>query len=233
MGTRASIFIEYGDNAVLQLPQVEFDGYPQGLGKTIDSLQDVSAVMSYVINTVFQYKKNGRSLPEHPVKFIYQDFDKVLDDWLDRTDSNYVYVYIRDRWLVAKVRKESPLKFYPLTSLLNGDFDDKVDEWMDPVLRKKEEVPVAPTVTYDSIKKKIRHVDYWESPSGKATVCELTLENGFTVRGESAVVCKENFKKDVSRKIAYDNAVDKLWVLEGYLLQEILYQASKKIKEDD
>jgi len=220
MGTRASIFIRYGDNVVLQLPQALYDGYPQGLGKVINSLQDVFAIMSYVRNR--QKNDTGPSL------VIYKEIEKVLDDWKHRTDSDYVYVCMDGQWFVSKVKKEDPFKFYPLTSLLNGEFSEEVDVWLDPVLRKKEEKPVAPTVTYESIKKKIRHVDYWESPSGKAIVCELTLENGYTVRGESAVVCKENFKKDVGRKIAYDKAVDKIWALEGYLLQEKLYQASQK-----
>jgi len=230
MGTRATVFIEYGDNVVLQLPQVLYDGYPQSLGKAINSLQDVSAVTAYVINDEFQHiKKNER----RGAVVFYQNINDVLYNWRDHTDSDYVYVYTNDKWFVSKVRKEGSFKYYLLTSLLNGEFSEEVDDWLDPVLRKKEEKPVAPTVTYESIKKKIRHVDYWESPSGKATVCELTLENGFTVRGESAVVCIENFKKDVGRKIAYDNAVEKIWMLEGYLLQEKLYQASNNIKEDD
>lgn len=231
MGTRATVFIEYGANAICRLPQVLYDGYPQGLGKAIDSLQDLSAVTSYVINAVFQY--SNRKNDTRPAIIVYQSMKKVLDDWKRNTDSDYVYIYTEGEWLVSKVRKEGPFKFYPLTPLLNGEYSEEIDKWMDPVLRERKEEPVAPTVTYDTLKKKIRNVYYWESPSGKATVCELTLENGFTVRGESAVVCKENFKKDVGRKIAYDNAVDKLWILEGYLLQEKLYQASKNIKEDD
>lgn len=230
MGTRATVFMEYGDNAICQLPQLLYDGYPQTLGKVINSLQDLSAVTEHVIKEVYQQndKKHDRA-----ALILYQDIRKVLDVWKQRTDSNYVYVYTRGEWLVSKVRKDGPFKFYPLTPLFNGEYSDEIDMWLDPVLCEKKEEPAAPTITYESIKKKIRNVQYWESPSGKATVCELTLENGFTVRGESAVVCKENFKKDVGRKIAYDNAVDKIWALEGYLLQEILYQASKKIKEDD
>ncbi|MCU7371560.1 Gp49 family protein [Paucibacter sp. O1-1] len=57
-------------------------------------------------------------------------------------------------------------------------------------------------------------------PSGKVMVCELTLRNGFTVRGESAVVSVANFRQDVGERISYENARDKVWELEGYLLQE-------------
>lgn len=57
-------------------------------------------------------------------------------------------------------------------------------------------------------------------PSGKCVVCEITLKNGFTVRGESACVSPENFDQHIGNEIAFKNARDKVWQLEGYLLQE-------------
>jgi len=59
-------------------------------------------------------------------------------------------------------------------------------------------------------------------PSGKAMVCELLLANGFSVRGESACVSKENFDKAIGQKISREDARNKVWMLEGYLLQERL-----------
>jgi len=56
-------------------------------------------------------------------------------------------------------------------------------------------------------------------PSGKAMVCELTLASGFTVRGESACVSKENFDEEIGQKISKENARNKVWELEGYRLQ--------------
>lgn len=52
------------------------------------------------------------------------------------------------------------------------------------------------------------------------TFCVLVLRNGFTVSGESACASPENFDADIGRKIARQNAVQKLWPLEGYLLRE-------------
>jgi len=52
------------------------------------------------------------------------------------------------------------------------------------------------------------------------TICVLTLRNGFTVTGESACASPENFDADIGRKIARENAVSKIWMLEGYLLKE-------------
>jgi hypothetical protein len=57
------------------------------------------------------------------------------------------------------------------------------------------------------------------------TFCVLTLRNGFTVTGESACVSPENFDAEIGRKIARGKAVDKVWMLEGYLLRERLSAA--------
>jgi hypothetical protein len=61
-------------------------------------------------------------------------------------------------------------------------------------------------------------------PSGKVMVCELTLLNGYTVRGESATVSKENFDFEIGQKISRENARNQIWQLEGYLLQQRLYE---------
>lgn len=54
------------------------------------------------------------------------------------------------------------------------------------------------------------------------TFCVLVLRNGFTVTGESACASPENFDAEVGRKIARQNAVNKIWLLEGYLLKQRL-----------
>ena len=40
--------------------------------------------------------------------------------------------------------------------------------------------------------------------------------------GESACVSPANFDAEVGKKIAFDNAVEKIWALEGYALRERL-----------
>ncbi|EOY5443408.1 Gp49 family protein [Cronobacter dublinensis] len=54
------------------------------------------------------------------------------------------------------------------------------------------------------------------------TFCVLVLRNGFTVTGESACASPENFDAEIWRKIARENAVNKIWLLEGYLLKQNL-----------
>lgn len=54
------------------------------------------------------------------------------------------------------------------------------------------------------------------------TFCVIQLSNGFTVTGESACASPENFDADIGRKIARENAIQKIWMLEGYLLKQKL-----------
>ena len=51
------------------------------------------------------------------------------------------------------------------------------------------------------------------------TFCVLVLRNGFTVTGESACASPENFDAEVGRRIARQNAVQKIWPLLGYELR--------------
>lgn len=60
------------------------------------------------------------------------------------------------------------------------------------------------------------------SPLNVLTFCVLVLRNGFTVTGESACASSENFDAEIGRKIARDNAKNKIWQLEGYLLKQNL-----------
>lgn len=60
---------------------------------------------------------------------------------------------------------------------------------------------------------------------GLLTFCVLVLKNGFTVTGESACASPENFDAQIGCDIAYKNAREKIWLLEGYLLKEILFQS--------
>lgn len=65
---------------------------------------------------------------------------------------------------------------------------------------------------------------YYVFPSTTLTVCCLTLRNGFNVTGESAAASPENFDEEIGRKIAFENARDKIWQLEGYLLKQRLFE---------
>lgn len=61
-------------------------------------------------------------------------------------------------------------------------------------------------------------------PLDLLTFCVLTLRNGFTVTGESACASPENFDAEIGRKIARQNAEQKIWPLMGYTLKQILHE---------
>lgn len=54
------------------------------------------------------------------------------------------------------------------------------------------------------------------------TFCVLELRNGFTVTGESACASPENFDAEIGRRIARQNAVQKIWPLLGFQLRSRL-----------
>lgn len=80
----------------------------------------------------------------------------------------------------------------------------------------------APRITMEHIKNCISRAEFYVFPNSCLTVCCLTLNNGFTVTGESACASPENFDKQIGEKIALDNATNKIWALEGYLLKQKL-----------
>ena len=84
----------------------------------------------------------------------------------------------------------------------------------------------APRVTPDSIQNKIKSTQYYVFPGTTFTTALITLENGAHVLGESACVSPENFDEEIGRKVAYQNAVQKVWPLEGDWLKEKLFKES-------
>lgn len=73
--------------------------------------------------------------------------------------------------------------------------------------------------------------DAWDvavdAPLNLLTFCVLVLKNGFTVTGESACASPENFDAELGRKIARQNAVEKVWPLLGFRLRDKLANKMK------
>lgn len=57
------------------------------------------------------------------------------------------------------------------------------------------------------------------------TFCVIQLRNGFTVTGESACASPENFNAEIGRRIARENAINKVWSLLGFRLRDQLAHA--------
>lgn len=109
----------------------------------------------------------------------------------------------------------------------------------------------APRVTPDDIKDNISSEHYFTARDGVVgveldaglideasgtqtheslsllTFCVLVLKNGFTVTGESACASPENFNAEIGRKVARQNAEQKIWPLMGYHLKQKLSEADQ------
>jgi hypothetical protein len=82
----------------------------------------------------------------------------------------------------------------------------------------------APQLTIADIHQKVKSTTYTVLPDSTTTICMLTLQNGYKVIGKSACVCAENFNVGLGEKYAFEDAVNKVWELEGYLLAERIYR---------
>lgn len=81
-------------------------------------------------------------------------------------------------------------------------------------------------VEYEHIQKLIESLDFKFAvvEGTTTTICKAVLKNGFSVgTGESACVDPNNFNKELGEKYAKERAIEdaknKLWELEGYLLK--------------
>ena len=83
----------------------------------------------------------------------------------------------------------------------------------------------APRLTPADIDAAILTEQFHVFPGTTMTVCCLTLQNGFNVIGESAAASPENFNEMIGRKIAHENARNKIWPLQVYLLREALHRS--------
>lgn len=80
-------------------------------------------------------------------------------------------------------------------------------------------------VTLKQMHDKIASVEFLYPQSAPTlTIAVVTLDNGFAVTGESACADPKNFNKELGQKFAADNAIKKIWNLEGYILRERLFQ---------
>ncbi len=75
---------------------------------------------------------------------------------------------------------------------------------------------MAFTITKQIIENQISEVDYIRDPKSTLTFCIIRLKSGFVIDGSSACLDPSGFDDGVGRAVAYENAFNKLWQLEGY-----------------
>jgi hypothetical protein len=114
--------------------------------------------------------------------------------------------------------------YRPIASALDTPAADAVEEMI------KAAGATAPRVTPEKLREVIASVA-WIRPLGTLMLCIVTLRNGFNCVGESACVDPANFREEIGRRISYENAIRKIWPLEGYLLASA--RATKTLVVDE
>lgn len=94
-------------------------------------------------------------------------------------------------------------------------------------MRDPNVVPMQVRVSLEDIRKKVRSTSYTRL-SGTVTVCQMEMVNGYVVVGKSACVDPNEYNQALGEKFAYEDAINQLWPLEGYLLAQRRYESQKE-----
>lgn len=106
------------------------------------------------------------------------------------------------------------------------------------------------TVSKESIEAKIKSVYYFNGADavksafvdpagipaedlanlGLVTHCVIILENNFKVEGVSACVDPAIYDEVKGKEYAYENAFNKIWEVEGYLLRQAMWEKDETAK---
>lgn len=84
----------------------------------------------------------------------------------------------------------------------------------------------VPAITKEQLEDKIDDASFFVAPDGRTTFCQLELENGYTVFGQSTARDAENFDREIGEYFAYADAFRQLWPLFGFLKAEEGFEAS-------
>ncbi len=80
-------------------------------------------------------------------------------------------------------------------------------------------------VTVSDMERKIKMTVYQRLEGTTTTICQITLENGYTLIGTSGCVDPKAYNQALGEKYAYEKAFEQLWALEGYLLRQRRFEA--------
>lgn len=92
----------------------------------------------------------------------------------------------------------------------------------------KHEEKLPDRVELTDMLNKIDKTEYVKLSDGKTTLCVVVLKNGYTLLGKSACVNPANFNQALGEKYAFEDAIDQMWPLEGYLLSQRIYEERAK-----
>lgn len=95
-----------------------------------------------------------------------------------------------------------------------------MEEPTKPAAAERQLPPNA--LTTERVVSKVADVKYALLPDGVTTLCVLTTLNGTVLVGKSVCLDPAQLNQEISEKVAFEDAVNALWPLENYLLQEEL-----------
>lgn len=108
------------------------------------------------------------------------------------------------------------LNKYQLDGLLtDNELQEKLKDRPAPRVKRQDIIDRIELIKFDIIEETI-------------TLCTILLDNGYTVRGESACVNAANYDEQIGDRYAFDDAFKKLWPLFGFLLAETQFQTKEK-----
>lgn len=81
-------------------------------------------------------------------------------------------------------------------------------------------------LTKEDLEKQIKDVQY-VSFAETGTLCTIVLTNGYTVTGTSNCINPDNFKEEIGKEVAYQNAFDQLWNVLGYNEKQRWYEETQ------
>ena len=76
------------------------------------------------------------------------------------------------------------------------------------------------TVTSEHVEEILRKSGWhFDTKFGKTTICTCVLPNGFIIVEASSCVDPANYDQEIGQSICVDRVRNKVWELEGYVLQ--------------
>lgn len=89
---------------------------------------------------------------------------------------------------------------------------------------KLDASPSQKRLTPDFLKSRVAKTEFHRL-SDTLTVAVVTAKNGFQLVGKSACADPANYNQEIGERIAFDDAFNQLWALEGYILRENIWQS--------
>ena len=82
-------------------------------------------------------------------------------------------------------------------------------------------------VALDDMEAKVASVEFYNPANiPHMTVAVLVMKNGYAVLGKSAPADPDNYDEEHGRRLAREDAMRKIWPLEGYALRERLQNSA-------